>query len=87
MLQMLFFRPAKSYTPRYSPVVLMAGVWVNLVTGCLQAMKFVCALVPTVGSHMVTIRQLFSYRGNHSTILSEYHIGNFRGYGARMDDR
>ena len=40
-----------------------------------------------VRGHMAAVCQLFSNRGNHSEVMSEYHIGSFRGYGARMNDK
>lgn len=45
--------------------------------------------IPTVGDHMVVVRNLLSHRGNKngSNIMAEYHIGSFRGYGIKMDKK
>ena len=44
-------------------------------------------MFPAVRGHMVAVRQLFSNQDNKSEVMSEYHIGSFRGYGARMNDK
>ena len=41
-----------------------------------------------VSSHMTAVRNLMSYHGNSTnSIQNEYHIGEFRGYGAIMDNK
>jgi subtilisin family serine protease len=41
-----------------------------------------------VTTHLFTVRNLMSYHGNGTNVLmNEYHIGKFRGYGAKMDDK
>ena len=87
--------PALKYTKCWQLLVIKKLVSITccervvgeelLLTSCCAPWKY--ALVSAVVGHMGTVRQLFSYRGNSSSIISEYHIGSFRGYGAKMDDR
>ena len=47
-----------------------------------------CSLSLSVSSHVHTVRNLMSYHGNKTNFIKdEYHIGDFRGYGAMMDDK
>jgi subtilisin family serine protease len=41
-----------------------------------------------VFSHVRTVKNMMSYHGNKTNfVMHEYHIGSFRGYGAKMDDK
>ena len=42
-----------------------------------------------VSSHMSAVRDLFAHHGNNNTnvLMHEYNIGEFHGYGAKMDDK
>ena len=67
----------------------------DILTECMYStnarvvMSFQTSIVLSlaVRGHMAAVRQLFSNRGNHSEVITEYHIGSFRGYGARMNDK
>ena len=50
----------------------------------LQVPNCICL----VFSHVKAVRNMMSYHGNDTNFVQgEYHIGSFRGYGARMDDK
>ena len=54
---------------------------------CILKFSTIMLMSLAVRGHMAAVRQLFSNQGNHSEVMSEYHIGSFRGYGARMNDK
>ena len=54
---------------------------------CILKFSTIMLMSLAVRGHMAAVRQLFSNQGNHSEVMSKYHIGSFRGYGARMNDK